>query len=323
MTPVNGDNPLPDVEPAEGVRLLRAMLTIRACERHLMLLPRPGFQLLSSGEEAVAVGLCAALAPGDQLLSSGRSIGPALARGLDPAAVLAEVLGKATGPCKGRGGRGHLSAPAAGFFGAHAVVGGNLTVAAGVALAGRLLRPGQVVACLFGDGACGAGALHEALNFAALWGLPLVFVCDNNQYSVSTPVREAVAAPRLADLAGPFGIPATAVDGMDVLAVRRAAAAAVARARSGGGPSFVECATYRFATHSTASRESRPAGEIRRWRARCPIDGLAALLRRGGILNEGEMDRLRAEVEAAAAEAVRAAAAAPDPEPAEALADVL
>ena len=253
-------------EQVDRLALLRSMLLIRACEEHLMKLPRLGFQLLSSGEEAVSVGVCAGLGPDDQLLCSGRSIGPALAQGLEPWAVLAEVLGKATGPCKGKGGRGHLAQPDAGFFGAHAVVGGNLSVAAGVALAGRLGAGNRVTACLFGDGACGSGAVHETLNLAALWKLPLVFVCVNNAYALSTPVSEVLAPRRLSDLARPFEVPAATIDGMDVLGVRAAARAAIERARAGDGPSFLECLTYRFHSHSTWSRESRPAEEIRHWR---------------------------------------------------------
>src|SRR5204863_977255 len=135
--------------------------------------------LLSSGEEAVAVGTCAALEAGDQLLTSGRSIGPALARGVTAGDLMAELLGKRTGPCKGKAGRGHLSQPSVGFFGAHAVVAANLSVAAGVALAQQQNGTGRVVVCMFGDGACGEGILHETLNIAALWKLPLVFVCNN------------------------------------------------------------------------------------------------------------------------------------------------
>jgi pyruvate dehydrogenase E1 component alpha subunit len=302
--------------------MLRAMLLIRAFEECLLRLPRPGFQLLSSGEEAVAVGVCAALGPDDQLLTSGRSIGPALARGLAPQDVMAELLGKAAGPCKGKGGRGHLARPDAGFFGAHAVVAGNLAVAAGVALAAQLQRRPWVVACIFGDGACGAGALHETLNLAALWKLPLVFVCDNNQYSVSTPVRAALAPARLAELARPFGVPALTVDGMDVLAVRDAARVMVEQARSGGGPAFLECLAYRFTRHSTSSRESRPEDEVQQWRERCPIRALADRLRSAGVLDGPGLERLRREVEDEAAAAAAYAAATPFPDPSEALADV-
>jgi pyruvate dehydrogenase E1 component alpha subunit len=307
----------------DALDLLRSMMLIRAFESALMRSPDHGFQLLSSGEEGVAVGVCAALTADDQLLSSGRSIAPALARGLEPRAVMAELLGKTAGPCGGRGGRGHLAQPSAGFFGAHAVVGGNLTVAAGVALAVQLKRGSSIVACIFGDGACGSGALHETMNIAALWKLPLVLVCDNNQYSVSTPRSEALAPGQLSDLAKPFGIPAMTVDGMDVLEVRDAARACAERARAGQGPSFLECISYRFATHSTATRETRPAEEIRSWKARCPIEQLASRLETEGKLDPELRRRLERDADNAAVEAIRFAEASPYPDPSELLRDVL
>jgi len=285
------------------------MLLIRAFERELMRTPDHGFQLLSSGEEGVAVGVCAALTAGDQLLSSGRSIAPALARGLDPRAVMAELLGRVDGPCGGKGGRGHLAQPSAGFFGAHAVVGGNLTIAAGVALAMQTQGRSSIVACIFGDGACGSGALHETMNIAALWKLPLLLVCDNNQYSVSTPRSEALAPARLSDLAKPFGIPSTTVDGMDVLAVRDAALSFADRTRAGQGASFLECISYRFATHSTSTRETRPAEEVRTWKARCPIEQLAGRLQTEGSLRSDLRGQLEREADDAAAEALRFAEA--------------
>ena len=316
MVSASGDKP-------DGVALLRSMQLIRTFEEALLRQEDHGFQLLSSGEEAVAVGVCAALAPDDQLLVSGRSIGPALARGLDPRAVMAELLGKSAGPCRGKGGRGHLAQPSAGFLGAHAVVGGNIAIAAGAALAAQVEGRSTVVACVFGDGACGAGALHETLNIAALWKLPLVLICDNNQLSVSTPRSEALAPERLSDLARPFGIPGLTVDGMDVIAVRDAARAFVGRARSGQGPSFLECVSYRFATHSTATRETRSADDMRAIKQLCPIRRLADRLRSERILSEAGFAALRSEVDAVVADSVRFAMAAPHPDPSEALTDVV
>ena len=307
----------------QAVELLRAMMLTRAFENALMRRSDHGFQLLSAGQEAVAVGLCAALNPGDQLLTSGRSIAAALARGLEPGAVLAELLGKSAGPCRGKGGRGHLSQPSAGFFGAHAVVAGNVSIAAGAALAALTLRSGTIVACLFGDGACGAGALHETLNVAALWKLPLLLVCDNNQYSVSTPRSEAMAANLLSDLAKPFGIPAISVDGMDVVAVRDAARGFADRARRGEGPSFLECLSERFASHSTAVRETRAAEEMSVIRKRCPIVRFAARLEAEGALDAVERERVERDVESVVEEAVRYADAAPYPDRTEALTDVV
>jgi TPP-dependent pyruvate/acetoin dehydrogenase alpha subunit len=296
--------------------LLRSMLLIRSFEANLMARKDHGFQLLSSGQEAVSVGLCAALAPDDQLLCSGRSIGPALARGLDPGRVLAELLGKEAGPCSGRGGRGHLAQPSAGFFGAHAVVGGNLTVAAGVAL--RLQGDGQskLVACLFGDGACGSGALHETLNIAAIWRLPLLLVCDNNQYSVSTPRSAALAPARLSDLAAPFGIPGVTVDGMDVLAVRDAARTLAATVRSGGGPAFLECLSYGFTPHSTSSRESRPRDEVAAARERCPIRAYTEVLVSSGAVDMAQVAEMTREADrvVAAANSFADEATFPSPE---------
>jgi pyruvate dehydrogenase E1 component alpha subunit len=209
---------------ADSLAMLRAMMVIRAFETALAARQDHGFQLLSSGEEAVAVGLCSAFTPEDALLTGGRSIGPALARGVDPGALMAELLGRSAGTNRGKGGRGHLSDPGSGFFGAHAVVAGNISIAAGVALSRRLTGEGGIVAVLFGDGACGAGILHETLNIAALWELPVLFVCGNNQLSVSTPREAALAADKLSDLALAHGIAARTVDGMDVGAVAHAAA---------------------------------------------------------------------------------------------------
>ena len=305
------------MEASEKLDLLRAMIRIRAFETALMARADHGFQLLSSGQEAVSVGLCAAMTADDQMLSSGRAIGPALARGLDPGEVMAELLGKAGGPNGGVGGRGHLAQPSAGFFGAHAVVGGNLTIAAGVALAFQLERRPGVVVCIFGDGACGSGALHETLNIAALWKLPLVLVCDNNGLSVSTPSARALAPRRLSDLAQPFGIPAQTVDGMDVLAVRDAAMALIAHTRAGDGPVFLECLSERFASHSSASRETRSDEEMTEIRSRCPIDRLAA------ELSPDDVARTRAEITVEIAAAMAFADAAPAPDPALAFSHVL
>ena len=307
----------------DTLAILRSMLLIRAFEDALIKRPDHGFQLLSSGEEAVAAGICAALRDGDQLLSSGRSIGPALARGLDPGLVMAELLGKTAGPCGGKAGRGHLAQPSAGFFGAHAVVAGNLTIAAGVALAMQLQGSSHIAACLFGDGACGAGALHETLNIAALWKLPLLLVCDNNQYSVSTRRSEALAPAQLSDLATPFGIPSATVDGMDVTAVYQAAHAFAQKTRSGEGPAFLECVSYRFASHSTSTRETRSAAELKAAKELCPIRRFAAQLQGQGILTASIRERLESEVGDEVAQALRFADSAAYPSACEALLDAV
>jgi pyruvate dehydrogenase E1 component alpha subunit len=305
-----------------GISFLESMMFIRAFETALAARPDHGFQLLSTGAEAVAVGLASALGPDDQLLTGGRSIGPALARGVEPNRLMAELLGRVSGPNRGKGGRGHLSDPAAGFFGAHAVVGGNLSIAAGVALARLTTGDSGLVAVLFGDGACGAGALHETLNIASLWKLPLLFVCDNNQISVSTRRRDALAAPDLAELARAHGMPGHTVDGLDVEATAQAAGAAAAAIRGGGGPMFLEMLSLRLARHSTSARETRSAEELARLRALCPISRYIGVLRSRGALDSGTVALLERRCAERAAEALAFADASPPPDPAQALTDV-
>jgi TPP-dependent pyruvate/acetoin dehydrogenase alpha subunit len=307
---------------ADDLTLLRQMLLIRSFERALQARKDHGFQLFSSGQEAVAVGLAAALGPQDQLLTSGRSIAAALANGLTPLAVMAELLGRVTGPCLGRGGRGHIAQPSSGFFGAHSVVGGNLTVAAGVALALKLEGKGGIAVCQFGDGACGAGALHETMNIAALWRLPLLLVCDNNGYSVSTPSKAGLAPRRLSDLAAPFGMLAATVDGMDVRAVYRTATEFVDHVRCGHGPGFVEYLSRRFGPHSTSTRETRPAAELAVDRARDPIARLASELAEEGQLSPDALSALHHEIDSAIAQLGADIDAHPYPDPAEAFSDV-
>ncbi|CAM5771488.1 Acetoin:2,6-dichlorophenolindophenol oxidoreductase subunit alpha [Labrys miyagiensis] len=297
---------------------LRRMMLIRAFETALAKRRDHGFQLLSTGEEAVAVGLASALNDKDQLLTGGRSIGPALARGVDPRRVMAELLARSTGVNRGRGGRGHLSDPASGFFGAHAVVGGNISIAGGVALARKLEGQGGIVAILFGDGAAGAGALHETLNMAALWKLPLLFVCNNNQLSVSTPRQAALAPARISDIALSFGLPAQTIDGMDLAATTAALGQAAAHVRAGEGPAFVECISIRLRSHSTTARETRSREELARLWQFCPIERQISALG----LDTTQAEALRAEAEQAVAEALAFADASPFPEASEVLDDV-
>lgn len=291
------------------------MRLARAFEDCLLRARSPGFQLLSRGEEAVAVGTCAALEQRDQLLCSGRSIAPALARGVPPAGLMAELLGKDGGPNRGRGGRGHLCMPAVGFFGAHSVVAGNLTVAAGVALAQQQLATGAVAVCIFGDGACGAGALHETLNVAALWRLPLVLICSNNGYAVSTPVAEGLAPRRLVALAEPFGVRSSEVDGSDVEQVAASVGWAVAESRAGGGPSLIVLDTVRLASHSTSTREERSAAEMSELATRDPLRVAERRLRADGLLDDEASAAMQAEVEAEVEAARRFAEDAPWPDP--------
>jgi TPP-dependent pyruvate/acetoin dehydrogenase alpha subunit len=300
------------------LEMLQAMMRIRAFETALAERHNHGFQLLSSGEEAVAVGLSAALNARDQLLTGGRSIGPAIARGANPRYVMAELLGKTTGINGGRAGRGHLSDPTSGFFGAHAVVGGNISIAAGVALAKQLDGEGGIVAVLFGDGACGAGALHETLNMAANWKLPLLFVCNNNQWSVSTARQDALAPARLSDIGATFGLSARTIDGLDVEGVAAALGAAADNVRNGHGPAFVECTSIRLRSHSTTARETRKRDELAELRTHCPIRRQIGRLG----LTADTVEALEREAADFAAAALAFAEASPYPSAAEVLTHV-
>lgn len=304
------------------IEIVRSMSLIRAFETALAKRKDHGFQLLSTGEEAVAVGLCSALDPNDQLLTGGRSIGPMLARGVEPKRVLAELLGKSTGTNKGKGGRGHLADPSAGFFGAHAVVGGNISVAAGVALAKKMDGKGGIVVILFGDGAAGAGGLHESLNMAAIWKLPLLFVCNNNQFSVSAP-RSAMLAPKhISDLGKAYGIPSQTVDGLDVEIVAAAARDAVQGIRAGGGPAFLECVSQRFAAHSTTARETRTRTELETVRADCPIRRQMTRLRAAGLIDADKEAAIEKEAEQRVVDAFVFSDASPYPDISQVLTDV-
>jgi pyruvate dehydrogenase E1 component alpha subunit len=307
---------------AERHRRLQALLFLRQFEYALLRQPKPGFQLLSRGQEAVAVGVCAELKTTDPLLCSGRSIGVALARGVPAGGMLAELIGKDGGPNRGRAGRAHVSMPSVGLFGAHGVVAGNLTVAAGVALAQQQLGTGAVTCCIFGDGACGAGALHETLNVAALWQLPLLLVCDNNGYAVSTSVRDGLAARQVIDYAAPFGIPAASVDGTDVDAVAAAVGEAVAAIRSGKGPRFLDLQCVRLGPHSTLTREERPPAEVQAFDAHDPLRIYEQRLRSEGLLDDARWAAMQAQVDAQIAQAEQFAELASWPDAAEAVLDV-
>ncbi|MDE2434853.1 MAG: pyruvate dehydrogenase (acetyl-transferring) E1 component subunit alpha [Sphingomonadales bacterium] len=301
---------------------LRRMMLIRAFEDALAARKDHGFQLLSTGEEAVAVGLSLVLEDGDQLLTGGRSIGPALARGVDPGKLMAELLGRVAGVNRGRAGRGHLSDQESGFFGAHAVVGGNISIAAGVALERKLGGGNGIVAILFGDGASGAGGLYETLNIATLWHLPLLFVCNNNQLSVSTPREASNAAKELRDIGRAFAIPTALVDGLDVWAMAKVAGELVEHVRSGKGPAFLECSSLRLRSHSTTARETRSRDELAQLHKLCPIKlESARLLTEDQITNAG-LEEMRADAARQIEDVMAFADASPYPEPEEVLAHV-
>jgi len=295
---------------------LRAMLRVRRFEEKAAELYTQGkirgFLHLCIGEEAVAVGAVAALAPADNVVSTYREHGHALARGIPMASLMAELFGKASGCCRGRGGSMHFFDVTRRFYGGNAIVGGGLPLAVGLALADHMQRRAAVTMCLFGDGAVAEGEFHESMNLAALWRLPVLFVCENNLYAMGTALVRHQAQPDIARKADGYGIAAEAVDGMDVGAVERAITAHLDAIRRGGEPRLVEARTYRFRAHSMYDPELyRAKAEVEEWKRRDPIPALAAELRRAHALDDAALAALEAEIAAEIAAAVAAADGAP------------
>ncbi|MCX3289026.1 thiamine pyrophosphate-dependent dehydrogenase E1 component subunit alpha [Streptomyces sp. NEAU-H22] len=278
---------------------------------------------LAAGQEAIAVGASAALRPDDYVFATYRGHHHALARGATPEECLAELMSRATGLCGAKGGSMHLTKAATGMLGSYAIVGSHLPMAVGAAWSARLRGTEQLAVAFFGDGATNIGAFHESLNLAAVWRLPVLFVCENNLYMEYTPIAEVTAVPRpAADRATAHGIPGEVVDGNDVVAVEEAVGRLARRARAGDGPAVLEAETYRHFGHSRADPAAyRPAEEVERWLKHDPLDLARGRLAELGVGEEtvAEADeRARAVVE----RAVDAAKAAPPPDPREALTDV-
>lgn len=270
----------------------------------------------SAGQEAVAVGSIRALHEADIVCGTHRTHHHALAKGVTPASVMAELFGRATGCCGGRGGTMHLADPSIGYFGGNGIVGAGVGIAMGAALAAQLKGDGQVALGFVGDGGANVGRLWESLNLAAIWKLPLVVVCENNLYAVETRVDRVTAGGSIARRAAAFGVPAVEADGQDVGAVYRATREAAERARLGGGPGFIEAFTYRFEGHNTGQIITyRTADELEAWRRRDPLEVLRAALERDGRLSPGAYQQLVEETRAEVTQAVAFATASPWPDP--------
>ncbi|MEU8524081.1 MULTISPECIES: pyruvate dehydrogenase (acetyl-transferring) E1 component subunit alpha [Streptomyces] len=302
---------------AHDLDLLRQMLLIRRFEERCVELYSAaairGFVHLYIGEEAVAVGVHQALDERDAVVSTYREHGHALARRVPPEAVMAEMYGKATGCSHGRGGSMHLFDGDRRFYGGNAIVGGGLPLAAGLALADRMRGESRVTCCFFGDGAFAEGEFHETANLAALWGLPVLFVCENNLYAMGTALAREHAQTDLAMRAASYGMAAWAVDGMDVHAVEKAARGAVESIRAGNGPHFLEMRTYRFRAHSMYDPDRyRPKNEIEEWKRHDPVTGLADGMRAAGLLDDAALKALDQDVMEEIDRAVRAAEQAPE-----------
>lgn len=256
-----------------------------------------GFLHLYIGEEAVAVGVMPELGPEDSVFATYREHGHALARGLPMGEVLAEMYGKAAGSSRGRGGSMHIFSAAHRFYGGNAIVAGGLPPATGMALADKMQGRNQVTCCFFGEGAAAEGEFHEAMNLAALWQLPVLFVCENNRYAMGTALARSESNPDILAHAAVFGIAGELVDGMEVFAVRQAARTAVTAIRAGNGPRFIEATTYRFRAHSMFDPDIyRDKAEIEAWKARGPVLRLRSEVLEKGILTEADIEAIEAEV---------------------------
>jgi acetoin:2,6-dichlorophenolindophenol oxidoreductase subunit alpha len=319
------------LEPTEEVlrdlhhRMVRIRLFEEAAGRLAEESRLPGFLHLYVGEEAVASGVCAALTDEDQISSTHRGHGHLVAKGGDFNQMMAELMAKETGYCKGRGGSMHICDLDLGMLGANGIVGGGVPIAVGAGFANKYKGNGAVSVVFFGDGASNIGAFHEAANMASALRLPVVFICENNEYGEYTPREKTMAITDVVDRALGYGMPGVIVDGMDAVAVYEAATEAVARARAGDGPSFVECKTYRFYNHSgvqVLGMKYRTDEELAEWKTRDPIDLLEARLAEAGILSAEEAAAVHAEVGAQVEASIEFAEESPSPDPSELFNDV-
>ncbi len=313
------------------MRMLRRMMLIRRFDETVVDLVQAaelvGMAHAYIGEEAVAVGACAALRDDDYITGNHRSHGHPIAKGGDVRKAMAEILGKATGYCKGKGGSMHLADFSIGILGESGIVASALPVAVGAALGSKMQGRDRVVVSFFGDGASNQGACHEAMNLASIWKLPVIFLCENNQYAVTTPFSDVVAVENISDRAAAYNMPGILVDGQDAMAVYEATAEAVSRGREGSGPTLIEARTYRYEDHSEGLvrilREPyRTDEEVEYWKGRDPIDIHSKMLVEQGVATEDEIESVRAEIAADVEAALQFARESPYPEPEDLLVDL-
>jgi pyruvate dehydrogenase E1 component alpha subunit len=306
----------------------RTMYTIRRFEENVNNLflagEIPGFVHLYIGEEAIATGMMANLSPKDYITSTHRGHGHTIAKGADLNRMMAEIFGKSTGYCKGKGGSMHIADFSIGMLGANGVVGGGYNLAVGAGLAAKLSGTDQVSVCFFGDGASNRGTFHEGMNMAAAWKLPVVFVCENNQWASTTPYRTTTSVENISDRAIGYGIPGVVVDGNDVFAVYEAAQAAVERARDGGGPTLLEAKTYRIKGHFVGDPEMyRTKEEVQeQFDSNDPLKNFKQAVLTTNSLTEKDLEEIEAKVEAAIEAAIDFARQSPYPQPTELFEDL-
>ena len=310
------------------------MLRIRRFEERVADIVMKGRRMMAHlyiGEEAVATGVCAALRSDDYVSSTHRGHGHCIAKGTDVKYMMAELFGKRTGTNKGKGGSMHIAKVSAGNLGANGIVGGSIPTATGAGLSIKLRGTDQVSVCFFGDGGSNQGVFHESLNIASIFDLPVLFICENNMYAISTPISYAARVANISERAAAYRIPGVSVDGMDVIAVYKAAQEAVSRARKGQGPTLLECKTYRYRGHA-GPYEMEPYGdrapyrskeELESWKKRDAILKLRKLILEKGILSEDRVKQIDDGITQEIEDAVKFAIESPDPSPEEALEDLL
>jgi acetoin:2,6-dichlorophenolindophenol oxidoreductase subunit alpha len=318
----------PNLPPDTQRAMLRQMLTIRRFEERASADYHAGkiYGVVHCyiGEEAVAVGVCTALDRGDRIISTHRGHGHCIAKGADLNRMMAELYGRQTGYCKGKGGSMHIADFDIGMLGANGIVAGGISIITGAGLAAQMEGKGGVAVSFFGDGASNAGPFHECLNIAATWKLPMLYVCENNMYAAQTSAAATHALPDVAARAAGYGIPGIVVDGNDIVAVHQAAIRAVDRARSGGGPTLIECKTYRQRAHTERKGQPDPRdkAEVATWTQKDPIALLERQMRDQGDLDDAGLQTIEREVMAALEAAVAFAEASPFPLPEQATDDV-
>jgi pyruvate dehydrogenase E1 component alpha subunit len=311
----------------EYVDLYRQMVLIRRTEERAAELYQQGkiggFLHLYIGQEAVSTGLVSARKPQDRMITAYRDHGVAINVGLTAKQVMAELLGKATGMSKGKGGSMHMASTELNFYGGHAIVGAHLPIAAGMALGDQYTDSDGITICMFGDGATNIGYFHEGLNLSKVWNLPVLWVCENNQYGMGTAVERASAVSEIRQKAEGYGIPNERIEGMNVLEVKKAAEKALAHIREGNGPYFLEILTYRFRGHSMGDPERyRESDEVKRWQEEDPIGVLHRWLVENKKATDEELDKIVVEVEQEVEEAVEFAENSPEPAPEELYTDI-
>jgi TPP-dependent pyruvate/acetoin dehydrogenase alpha subunit len=322
------ENRVASIKKEALITMYTKMLTIRRFEERAV---RdygegaiPGLIHSYIGQEAVAVGVCAHLRMDDRIVSNHRGHGHCIAKGADLRRMMAEIYGKKTGYCKGKGGSMHIADFSIGMLGANGIVCAGLPIAVGAALAAQLEGGDRVAVVFFGDGATNEGAFHESLNLASIWKLPIIFACENNLYGANTPIRDVMRLPSIAERAGAYAIPGTVVDGNDIFAVHEAAQDAVAAARAGGGPRFLEFKTFRWRHHFEGGYfpDLRPKDEIEAWKEKCPIKRFEQRLVTDGVLNQEDQESINFQVMSLVEDAVTYALESPFPDPEDALRDV-